>query len=68
MIANENQKEICDKILQQVEFWKSSNDINSPSHYCENNTVVETIECLSDEDKEDLINFLDNLFDFIKEH
>ena len=64
MKATYKQKEICDLIINQVSFWKSSNDINSPTHYCDNSESVRSIEGLSDE--EDLTNFLDNLLNFVK--
>lgn len=67
MKATNKQKEICDLIINQVSFWKSSNDINSPTHYCDNSESVRSIEGLSEEDEEDLTNFLDNLLNFVKE-
>jgi hypothetical protein len=67
MKATYKQKEICDLIINQVSFWKSSNDINSPTHYCDNSESVRSIEGLSEEDEEDLTNFLDNLLNFVKE-
>ena len=30
MKATDKQKQICDLVIQQANFWKSSNDINSP--------------------------------------
>lgn len=67
MKATTKQKEICDLIINQVSFWKSSNDINSPTHYCDNSESVRSLEGLSEEDEEDLTNFLDNLLNFVKE-
>ena len=64
--ATDKQKQICDLVIQQANFWKSSNDINSPTHYCDNSEFVRTLE-LSEEDEEDLTNFLDNLLNFVKE-
>lgn len=66
MKANDKQKEICDLIINQVNFWKESNDINSPTHHCDNNESVRNIDWLSEEDVEDLTNFLDNLLNYIK--
>lgn len=65
MKATERQKQICDVIKSQVEFWKTSNDIGSPTHYCDNAQAVEQLE-LSADDTEDLTNFMDNLLNFIK--
>lgn len=64
--AIDKQKQICDLVIQQANFWKSSDDINSPTHYCDNSESVRSLE-LSEEDEEDLTNFLDNLLNFIKE-
>lgn len=66
MKATDKQKQICDLIIQQASFWKSSNDIDSPTHYCDNSESVRSLE-LSEEDEEDLTNFLDNLLNFVKE-
>jgi len=64
--ATDKQKQICDLIIEQANFWKSSNDINSPTHYCDNFESVISLD-LSEEDEEDLTNFLDNLLNFVKE-
>lgn len=32
MKPNRTQKHICDFIIEQVEWWRDSNDINSPTH------------------------------------
>ena len=66
MKATDKQKQICDLVIQQAIFWKSSNDIDSTTHYCDNSESVRSIE-LSEEDEEDLTNFLDNLLNFVKE-
>lgn len=66
MKATEKQKQICDVIKSQIEFWKTSNDIGSPTHYCDNEQAIEQLE-LPEDDTEYLINLIDNLLDFIKE-
>ena len=33
MVANKNQQRAIDVCINALNFWKSSNDINSPSHY-----------------------------------
>lgn len=66
MKATDKQKQICDLVIQQASFWKSSNDIDSPIYYCDNFESVRSLE-LSEEDEEDLTNFLDNLLNFVKE-
>lgn len=32
MKTNRIQQHICDFIIEQVEWWRDSNDINSPTH------------------------------------
>lgn len=66
MKTNDKQKMICDLIIQQAEFWKSSNDIDSPTHRVDNYVNVKKLEELKKDDEEDLINFLDNLWSFIR--
>lgn len=65
MKATEKQKQICDAIKNQIEFWKTSNDIDSSTHYCDNLQAVEELN-LGTEDTEDLTNFMDNLLNFIR--
>ena len=64
--ATDKQKQICDLVIQQASLWKTSNDIDSSTHYCDNAQAVEQLE-LPAEDTEDLINFMNNLLNFIKE-
>lgn len=33
MKTNRLQQHICDFIIEQVEWWRDSNDINSPTHF-----------------------------------
>lgn len=33
MKTNRVQQHICDFIIEQVQWWRDSNDINSPTHY-----------------------------------
>lgn len=67
MKATDKQKQICDIVIQQVNFWKSSNDINSPTHYSDNLESVRDVELSGGYEECDFANFLDNLFNFIKE-
>ena len=67
MKATDKQKRLCDLVIKQASFWKSSNDIDSPTLYCDNYESVRSLEGLSEEDEEDLTNFLDNLLNFVKE-
>lgn len=57
MKPTNKQIELCDRIIQELNYWKSSNDIDSPSH----NTSIE--ELISDFEmnqsfKESLIGLL----------
>lgn len=68
MKANEKQREICSLIREQAFFWENCNDIGSSTLYCDNEESVGNLDIkISDDDKEDLTNFLDNLLNFIKE-
>ena len=66
MKANDRQKQVCDLVIQQVSFWKESNDIDSPTHHCDNNESVREIDWLDDDGVEDMTNFLDNLLNYLK--
>ena len=33
MKTNRVQQHICDFIIEQIEWWRDSNDINSPTHF-----------------------------------
>lgn len=41
MKPNNKQIKICELITEQTQFWQSTNDINSPTHY---NDIEETID------------------------
>ena len=42
MTPNKKQKEIIDMLISQAKFWKSTNDIMSPTHY--NDIEEEVVE------------------------
>lgn len=35
MKPNRVQQHICDFIIEQITWWRDSNDINSPTHLCD---------------------------------
>lgn len=69
MKATARQKLLIEEINNQAHFWANSNDIDSPTHYCD----IEE-ECLKLEEdasltKEERVKFEDllcDLYDFIK--
>ena len=56
------QKKICELIKSQASFWMNTNDINSPTHYNDIEEGVEDIDELSEEEKEELLFALRNLY------
>ena len=44
MKANKQQKEICELIKSQASFWINSNDIDSPTHLCDIDEEVDSLE------------------------
>ena len=55
MKANKIQQYICDVIHSQVDFWKHSNDITSPTHLVdiEEECNAQFINLMEDEDIKD---------------
>jgi hypothetical protein len=35
MKPNKLQKDVCELIKRQAQFWINTNDINSPTHFCD---------------------------------
>lgn len=66
MKSNDKQKEICDLIIEQANFWKNSNDINSPTHGCDITESVYNIEWIEQEDADEITNLLYDLYKKIK--
>lgn len=48
MKPNKQQKEICELIKSQVSYWMSSNDIDSPTHFCDIDEEVSKMELKED--------------------
>lgn len=64
MKPNKLHKELCELVIKQANFWKDTNDINSPTHYCDNDTEVNMFVIdykINDVDAELLVNALDEL-------
>lgn len=67
MKASEKQIEFCTTLKRILQFWITSNDINSPSHF----TIIEEVinnelESLPERDKELLINAFGDLLTYIR--
>lgn len=61
MKANNKQIEICDAIITQMNFFKSSNDINSPTNLSDIDEEINKLDI--DEDKANiLINAIQDIY------
>lgn len=61
------QKKICDLIISQATFWKVTNDINSPTHYCDiEEEILRDFDELDDSQRAILGGKLMHLLIFIK--
>lgn len=65
MRPNRTQRDICDFIIEQVDFWKNSNDINSPTHFSDLESrlddLVEDERLISQSQAQALDTYLTNL-------
>ena len=68
MKPTKTQKAVCDAVIDQLKFWRDTNDINSPTHYCNmDECYFSALEgCLSEKEIEELTEETCNLFQFIK--
>jgi hypothetical protein len=67
MKASEKQIEFCTTLKGILQFWITSNDIDSPSHF----TIIEEVinnelEPLPERDKELLINAFGDLLTYVR--
>ena len=67
MKASEKQIEFCTTLKGILQFWITSNDINSPSHF----TIIEEVinnelEPLPEKDKELLIDAFGDLLTYVR--
>lgn len=68
MIANRMQQYLCDIVYEQLNLWKYSNDITSPTHLndIEEECFAQLCDFISDEDREEFENKLKDLYWFIR--
>ena len=68
MAPTKIQKIVIDTIIDQLNFWRSTNDIDSPAHYCDMDECykISLEDCLSEKEIEELKAETCNLFQFIK--
>ena len=57
MKPTKTQKAVIDAIIEQLNFWRGTNDINSPTHYCDMDECYKASleDCLSEKEIEELI-------------
>lgn len=68
MKASPAQINIIEHIQSQLEFYKTSNDITSPTHHCDNADICDMLEFdnkLTKCQAVELEDILDNLYFFI---
>lgn len=68
MKPTKTQKIVINAVIDQLNFWRNTNDINSPTHYCDMDECYKAYleDCLSDKEIEELKAGTYNLFQFIK--
>ena len=65
MKPSKQQKEICELVKSQASFWMNSNDIDSPTHFCDIDEEVANLEL--EEDMESELTFaLKELYRIVK--
>lgn len=65
MTPTETQKALCNVVIAQAEFWRDSNDIDSLTHYNENETEIYKLVYegkISKADADLIVNSLDRLY------
>ena len=62
------QQYLCDIVYEQLNLWKYSNDITSPTHLndIEEECFAQLCDFISDEDREEFENKLKDLYWFIR--
>ncbi len=68
MKPTKTQKTAIDAVIDQLKFWRDTNDINSPTHYSDMDESYQSAleDCLSEKEIEELKSETCNLFQFIK--
>lgn len=65
MTPTETQKALCNAVIAQAEFWRDSNDIDSLTHYNENETEIYKLVYegkISKANADLIVNSLDRLY------
>lgn len=65
MKPNEQQKKVCELIKSQASFWMNSNDIDSPTHFCDIGEEVATLD-LPEHIEKELVFALEELYLMVK--
>jgi hypothetical protein len=60
------QKKICELVKSQASFWINTNDIDSPTHYCDMLEELNDIDELTEGDKDELFKILIDLYTHIR--
>jgi hypothetical protein len=68
MKSSQKQKELCSFIMSQASFWSNTNDIDSPTHISDIEEEINNIEWLSDYERIDLMDKVQDLYFFIRNH
>lgn len=68
MKSSQKQKELCEFIRSQASFWINTNDIDSPTHISDIEEEINNIEWLSDYERIDLMDKVQDLYFFIRNH
>lgn len=68
MKANKIQQRLCDVIRSQQSFWRSSNDITSPTHLVdiEEECFTQLDDLISDDERNEFVEKLQDLYWFIR--
>lgn len=66
MKPNKLQKDVCELIKRQAQFWINTNDINSPTHFCDIDEEVLGMDDLDDVLAEDISYLLKELLIIVK--
>lgn len=45
MKSNEKQIKVCEIIKEQASFWITTNDIKSPTHWCDISETLNSFDC-----------------------
>ena len=68
MKSSQKQKELCAFIMSQASFWSNTNDIDSPTHISDIEEEINNIEWLNEYDCIDLMDKVQDLYFFIRNH